>query len=120
MALCLDSKEKLLWWYRNRSKQDYYIQGWQKNRVYADFIFEAIESADEENYSRVYVMESKGAHLKNENTEYKQDIFAVCNRYGEFKNWSELGSEFPERKFVFEVVFGNKWEAELNRIFSSM
>jgi len=30
VALYLDEQEKLLWWYRNISRQDYYLQGWKK------------------------------------------------------------------------------------------
>lgn len=39
VAIYLDKQEKLLWWYRNLSRQDYYVQGWKKHRIYPDFIF---------------------------------------------------------------------------------
>ncbi|MFC1590410.1 DEAD/DEAH box helicase [Candidatus Omnitrophota bacterium] len=39
VAIYLDEQEKLLWWYRNLSRQDYCVQGWKKNKVYPDFIF---------------------------------------------------------------------------------
>lgn len=39
VAICLDEQQKLLWWYRNLSRQDYFVQGWKKNRIYPDFVF---------------------------------------------------------------------------------
>src|SRR5690606_23909971 len=38
VAIYLDEQEKLLWWYRNMSRQDYHIQGWKRNKIYPDFI----------------------------------------------------------------------------------
>ena len=38
VAIYLDEQEKLLWWYRNMSRQDYQIQGWKKNKIYPDFV----------------------------------------------------------------------------------
>ena len=28
VAICLDEQQKLLWWYRNLARQNYFIQGW--------------------------------------------------------------------------------------------
>ncbi|MCC6599175.1 MAG: hypothetical protein IT223_00710 [Crocinitomicaceae bacterium] len=33
-----DEQEQLLWWYRNRVRKDFQIQGWQRNKIYPDFI----------------------------------------------------------------------------------
>ena len=38
VAIYLDEQEKLLWWYRNMSRQDYHIQGWKRNKIYPDFL----------------------------------------------------------------------------------
>lgn len=43
VALYLDEQEKLLWWYRNLSRIDYYLQGWKKNKIYPDFILSEID-----------------------------------------------------------------------------
>ena len=39
VATYLDQQERLFFWYRNRVRKDYYVQGWKRGRIYADFIF---------------------------------------------------------------------------------
>jgi TnpA family transposase len=48
---------------------DYHIQGWKCNKIYPDFI--AAENAPEnmDEYGTIYVLETKGVHLKNEDTK---------------------------------------------------
>ena len=58
--------------------------------------------------------ESKGIHLKNDDTDYKRQVFKLCNKLAEEKSWTELGLEFPERKMVFELVYGDEWQKVLN------
>ncbi len=116
VALYLDEQEKLLWWYRNISRQDYYLQGWKKNRVYPDFIFSEIDSNVQDDYSKVFVVETKGLHLKNEDTDYKKNIFEFCNKLGIQKNWTELNTEFDQR-IEFQVIFEDEWKAKINKIF---
>ncbi len=38
VAIYLDEQQQLLWWYRNRVRKDFHIQGWQRNKIYPDFI----------------------------------------------------------------------------------
>jgi len=116
VALYLDEQEKLLWWYRNISRQDYYLQGWKKNKIYPDFIFSEIDSNVQDDYSKVFVVETKGIHLKNEDTDYKKDIFEFCNKLGIQKNWTELNTEF-DQKIEFQVIFEDEWKAKINKIF---
>lgn len=116
VALYLDKQEKLLWWYRNISRQDYFLQGWKKNRVYPDFIFSEIDSNVQDDYSKVFVVETKGIHLKNEDTDYKKNIFEFCNKLGIQKNWTELNTEF-DQKIEFQVIFEDEWKAKINGIF---
>jgi type III restriction enzyme len=116
VALYLDEQEKLLWWYRNISRQDYFLQGWKKNRVYPDFIFSEIDSNVQDDYSKVFVVETKGIHLKNEDTDYKKNVFEFCNKLGIQKNWTELNTEFNE-KIEFQVIFEDEWKAKINKIF---
>ena len=39
VASFLDEQSRLYFWYRNIPHHGYYVQGWQKSRIYADFIF---------------------------------------------------------------------------------
>ncbi|PCH68924.1 MAG: restriction endonuclease subunit R [Bacteroidetes bacterium] len=117
VAIYLDQQENLLWWYRNMSKQDYHIQGWKKNKIYPDFIASKINKENKNEYGEVYVLETKGLHLKNEDTKYKQDVFALCNELGTKKTWKELNLDFPDKKVEFQVIFDNEWENKVNKIF---
>lgn len=120
VALYLDNQRDLiLWWFRNRVKRDYFVQGWRKDKIYSDLIFaeELKELPDE--YRKVYVLETKGEHLRNLDTDYKQSVFELCNKEAEERSWEELGMEFPDQKFKFQLVFENEWENQLNRLFTN-
>jgi len=117
VAIYLDKQEKLLWWYRNMSKQDYHIQGWKKNKIYPDFIASEVNTVNEEDYGNVYVLETKGLHLKNEDTAYKQNVFELCSELGTKKAWKELGLDFPDKKVNFQVIFEDEWQNKINKIF---
>lgn len=117
VAIYLDRQEKLLWWYRNRSRQDYHIQGWRKNKIYPDFIASDVNSNSDTDYDKVFVLETKGVHLKeNNDTRYKESVFELCNRLGSEKAWRELFHEFPDHNFEFQVVFEDEWENKLNHL----
>ncbi len=117
VAIYLDQQENLLWWYRNMSKQDYHIQGWKKNKIYPDFIASDIKEEDKNDYESVYILETKGLHLKNEDTKYKQDVFALCNELGTKKTWEELNFDFLNKKVEFQVIFEDEWKSRINKIF---
>jgi len=114
VAIYLDEQEKLLWWYRNMSRQDYHIQGWKKNKIYPDFIAANKSKTKKADYDTVFVLETKGIHLKNEDTKYKQDVFALCTELGAKKPWKELFDEFPDHDFEFQVVFEDEWQDKIN------
>lgn len=114
VAICLDEQEKLLWWFRNISRQDYHIQGWKKNKIYPDFVAANKSKTKQEDYDTVFVLETKGIHLKNEDTKYKQDVFTLCNELGAKKAWKELFDEFPDHDFEFQVVFEDEWQNKIN------
>ncbi len=57
------------------NRHDYRVQGWKRNRIFADFIFAVShqngKAADP--FSNVFVLETKGKHLKeNLDTRYKR------------------------------------------------
>ncbi len=117
VAIYLDEQEKLLWWYRNMSRQDYHIQGWKRNKIYPDFI--AADKKANDDFDKVYVLETKGIHLKdNEDTHYKKNVFALCSQLGTRKAWKELFKEFPDHDFEFQVVNGDEWQNQINKLVS--
>jgi type III restriction enzyme len=119
VAWYFDDQEKLLWWYRNMSRADYAIQGWHKHRIFADFVVAGSHPEDKSEFERVYVIETKGLHLKNENTEYKQKVFSLCNALAEAAPSADLASDKSSLKYTFEIVFENEWESRLNAIFEA-
>ena len=48
------------------------LQGWRKNGIYPDFIVSRTSAADKTDFDKVFVVESKGIHLKNDDTDYKK------------------------------------------------
>ena len=117
VAIYLDEQEQLLWWYRNRVRKDFHIQGWQRNKIYPDFIAAKKIRGKKDEYDKVYVLETKGVHLKaNEDTKYKQNVFALCNELGAKKAWAELFDEFSDHEFEFQVVFDDEWQRKINEI----
>jgi type III restriction enzyme len=111
-AVYLDEQENLLWWYRNLSRQNYFIQGWKRNKIYPDFVFTNVDEKKPNDYSKVCVIETKGKHLKNEDTDYKI-IFALCNELGEQKDWNELNMEFADKQVRFQVIFDDEWKKRI-------
>jgi type III restriction enzyme len=119
VAVYLDEQEKLLWWYRNISKQHYHIQGWKKNKIYPDFIAAQKSDDDETEYSTVYVLETKGMQLAgNADTSYKENIFALCNDLAVKRKWRDVFDDFPDHDFNFQMVYGDEWQNKLNQIFA--
>lgn len=122
VATFLDAQEQLFFWYRNRSRHDYFVQGWQPHRIYADFIFTTRRGdEDKPEIDRVFVVETKGKHLagvkdaegKLTDTGYKRDVFSLCTDLAQQKTWSELEPFMKSRAMRFEVVDEESWKARL-------
>ena len=68
LAQKIDQLGNIEWWYRNTEKKDFYIQGWQRDKFYPDFILKTKSG-------KYLVVEYKGANLlTNEDTQYKNEI----------------------------------------------
>lgn len=117
VASFLDEQSLLYFWYRNIPHRGYYVQGWQKSRIYADFIFTTRAAPDKKrDYRKVFVLETKGLHLKNENTQYKKSVFALCNDHAKRKTWNQLVPTMQDKEITYEVVFQDEWEKRLNEL----
>lgn len=117
VAWYMETQERLFFWFRNRSRYDYSIQGWRQHRIYPDFIFTTRNKETEMDYNRVYVVETKGIHLKdNEKTNYVRKVFNICTRKAKERDWNELGLEMKDKIMGFEVLPENEWQARLNDI----
>ena len=91
------------------------MQGWHRSRIYADFVYTTVGEG-KSNYREVFVLETKGLHLKNEDTAYKQSVFALCNKHAKKKTWNELVPAMRDKEIRYEVVFQDEWEKRLNEL----
>lgn len=115
VAWYLEKQERLFFWYRNRARLDYSIQGWAQHKIYPDFIFTSFDKEQRREYDRVYVVETKGLHLKdNSKTEYIRKVFDICTKQAQSSNWTDLGLKMKNKGMHFEVLAEDEWEAKLN------
>ncbi|HEY2249453.1 MAG TPA: hypothetical protein VGH74_00285, partial [Planctomycetaceae bacterium] len=125
VALCLDRHSDVLWWYRNLVGPEHFaIQGYQRHRIRPDFVVQG--GTEERPIHRVLVIESKGRHLEgNPDTTYKQDVASLFNDVGRSVTWQELGEDFENHVFRFQVLdeaqpFGRDWTDELQDVVSAL
>ncbi|MFA4910835.1 MAG: DEAD/DEAH box helicase family protein [Desulfobacteria bacterium] len=117
VAWYLEGQKRLFFWYRNRSRRDYAIQGWRKYKIYPDFIFTSTSPENEDDYEQVYVVETKGLHLMGSpDTDYKMEMFSLCNKEAKSRTWTELGPAMKDKVIRFEVLAEDEWEAKLNEM----
>lgn len=77
VAVYLDAEETLNWWHRNVARNQYYLQGWRRGRIYPDFIFAARPDGTA---NRITVLETKGDHLGgNDDTTYKAAVLGLLS-----------------------------------------
>ncbi len=114
-AWYLDGKDCVHWWHRIAVSQGSYgLQGWQKNRVYPDFLV-CIHGLSDGKF-RLTVLETKGEHLKgNDDTAYKQKLFDLLTahaskalRAGELV----LGTESDQLSFT--MLMQDSWKQTLD------
>lgn len=96
--LDLNTLPNIKFWIRNKEKRDpFYLQGWQRNKFYPDFI--AVT-----HNGNLVALEWKGEHLlTNEDTKYKEELG---------KTWENLGNG----KLHFFLVSKDNVEEILNKI----
>ncbi|MBI3917530.1 MAG: DEAD/DEAH box helicase family protein [Betaproteobacteria bacterium] len=114
-ACYLDSQAALVWWHRNVARAHYGLQGWRRDRVYPDFVFLRTARAGK---PVLVVMETKGAHLKNEDTDYKKNLLATLTEAyssARFKRAGELELAADDGpRIVCDLVFDENWRNALN------
>ena len=100
VATYLDQQARLFFWYRNRARKDYFVQGWKPRRIYADFVVALSddEAGANDGFHQVFVVETKGVHLKGtEDTEYKRSVFDICSEHARKADWAELAPAMMEQ-----------------------
>ena len=76
----------------------------------------ATHDGDRSDLRKVFVLETKGLHLKNENTTYKKSVFELCNEYATKESWNEFVPAMRDKEISYEVVFQDEWQKRLNEL----
>ena len=101
------------------------MQGWKRGRIYADFIFtlrpdEVDEAGADDEYHQVFVMETKGIHIKHSgNTDYKRSVFDICTEHASKRDWAEFVPAMRNKVMRFEIVDEDEWEQRLNAMLAA-
>jgi len=88
VAVHLDGEETIAWWHRNVARSQYALQGWQRARVYPDFIFACRRAKDG---GKIVLLETKGDHLDNPDTAYKRDLLNYLTEQFQWENATDIG-----------------------------
>lgn len=120
VACYLDSQAALTWWHRNVARAQYGLQGWKRNRIYPDFIFAKVPEGER---ATLVILETKGAHLKNEDTAYKQRLLETLTRIYRDASGHRMGElELVSRSgqsIKCDLVFDDAWRGTVSaRYFS--
>ena len=109
-ALYLEKTDALHWWHRVAARQDYYLQGWRRQRVYPDFV--ACRKAD----GKLLILETKGIHLKGgEDTDYKKKLLATLE--AAYSTAIERGNmKAGEPPAHFRMMFEDNWKGQVNEL----
>ena len=109
-ALYLEKTDALHWWHRVAARQDYFLQGWRRQRVYPDFV--ACRKAD----GKLLILETKGIHLKGgEDTDYKEKLLATLEEA--YSTAIERGNmKAGEPPATFRMMFEDNWKGQVNEL----
>ena len=115
VAWYLDDNAAVTWWHRIAVHQDWHLQGWQRSRVYPDFLV-CLDSKDEGSM-RFSVLESKGLHLKgNDDTEYKRKLFELLTKHSATAvSAGELKLGLKKASISFELMLEADWEQKVEK-----
>ncbi|MBE7495350.1 MAG: DEAD/DEAH box helicase family protein [Verrucomicrobiaceae bacterium] len=119
-AWYLDGKDCVHWWHRIAVGQGSYgLQGWQKHRVYPDFL--ACIHGTKDGKFRFSVLETKGDHLKgNDDTAYKQKLFDLLTEYSaKAVRAGELVLGSQPQQMNFTMLMEDSWRDRIETCFSS-
>jgi len=115
-AFYIDQHEAIQWWHRVavRQQHEYYLRGWNQDRIWPDFVATARNGDDN---MQLLVVETKGAHLEgNTDTEYKTKVFAQLEaalNNADTYECGEVSLHNGRTKARFKIVFREESFAEV-------
>lgn len=121
-AFYLEKEESIRWWHRVAVKQECSVQGWQRQKIYPDFL--ALTKQDRRGVKHLLVIETKGRHLQgNEDTDYKQKLLNALERAsekGEMTIVSQPKAGAPKVAAKLRMLFSEDWEDAADRLFRDL
>lgn len=113
VAWYLDGDDAVKWWHRIAVRQDWSLQGWQRGRVYPDFL--ACLDGDGSGVVRFTVLETKGLHLAGSaDTAYKEKLFNLLTQHSQTAvPAGELILEHGRQHIRFDLLFQNDWQQRI-------
>jgi type III restriction enzyme len=116
VAWYLDDNDAVKWWHRlaSRARSEYHLQGWQRNRVFPDFLVALTDLED--GTRRIVVLETKGEQLKgNDDTEYKRKLMDLLSE--SYRRALEVGEveliDGQKQAMIFRMLMEDSWQTEL-------
>jgi type III restriction enzyme len=117
VALYLDGKDAVTWWWRIAARRDWGLQGWMKNKVYPDFL---IHLDAEKDVARFLVLETKGKHLEgSDDTEFKGKFFKLLEEAytkGVEAGEVDLFDDRPDEMRFRILIQESAWEPDLEKV----
>jgi len=104
---------KTTWWHRINERQDYYLQGWEKRRIYPDFLIK--KQHEQKNKFDYILIETKGKHLRgNEDTEYKEELLEFLSEH--YQKSSPLDETIEAYGFTGVIIHEDSQMRQLQEI----
>jgi type III restriction enzyme len=117
VALYLDGKDAVTWWWRIAARRDWGLQGWMKNKVYPDFL---IHLDAEKDVAHFLVLETKGKHLEgSDDTEFKGKFFKLLEEAytkGVEAGEVDLFDDRPDEMRFRILIQESAWEPDLEKV----
>ena len=114
-ALYIDGQSAVKWWHRIAVKQDYFLQGWRRDRIYPDFLACLQRRADSP--QRLIIFETKGQHLSgNSDTNYKEKLLEMLEKaYENATDCGTMTAVAPDgQSMLFRILLENSWRETTN------
>ena len=91
-AFHIDREDAIQWWHRiiERQRHEYYLRGWQQDRIWPDFV---AMSEEPDGTQRLLVVDTKGRHLEgNARTRNTEQVFATLEKWLDRDDTYECGT----------------------------
>ena len=110
VALYLEDENAIYWWHRIAARQEYYLQGWLRRRVYPDFV------ACLDGNKKLLILETKGNHLKgSDETNYKKNLLRTLEEiYASALDRGQMKAGSPPA--VFRMMFEDEWQEKVSEL----